>query len=63
VAVNGSVWVAGQCWRCEATDRPVMWLGPVQTIHGAGAFHACELCVRRLEALTLAYMERGVRTD
>ncbi|WP_284576882.1 hypothetical protein [Streptomyces sp. 2P-4] len=50
--MSGAVWDAGRCWRCEADDVPVIWLGPVQTQeHGAGPFAACEPCIRRLEQL------------
>jgi hypothetical protein len=61
--VQGRAWVVGLCWRCESTDQPVLWLGPVQTDRGIGAFHACEECITRLEDLALAYVQRGVHTE
>ncbi|MER6055149.1 hypothetical protein ACFW2M_18330 [Streptomyces albidoflavus] len=42
-------WTPGTCWRCEAREVPVLWLGPVQTSSGTGSFTACDPCVRRLE--------------
>jgi hypothetical protein len=50
--------VRGLCWRCEATDRLVAFLGPVQTVYGSGGFRACLECIDRLEALALADIER-----
>lgn len=47
-------WVPGLCWRCEATDRPVLWLGPVHTRYGTSPFYACEACIARLEDLVFA---------
>jgi hypothetical protein len=61
--VRGRIWVRGLCWRCEATDRLVLWLGPVQTDRGTGAFHACEQCIERLEELALADVQRGISTE
>jgi hypothetical protein len=57
VTARHTVWVTGLCWRCEKTGLPVMWLGPVQTHVGTGAFHACERCILRLERLTLADLQ------
>lgn len=52
-------WVIGECWRCDGTGLPVMWVGPVQTQwHGHGPFHACEPCLRQLEAKVCAYNRR-----
>lgn len=51
-------WVRGECWVCEAADVFVLWLGPVQTVEGAGPCMACESCVRRLEARVRAYLAR-----
>jgi hypothetical protein len=61
--VHSRTWVRGLCWRCERTDRPVLWLGPVQTDRGTGPFHACEECIARLEALALADVQRTLRTE
>lgn len=47
-------WRRGLCWRCERTDLPVLWLGPVETDYGVGAMHAREECIQRLEDLTRA---------
>jgi hypothetical protein len=57
-------WVTGQCWRCDDTDLPVLWLGPVQSQdYGHAPFYACEPCARRLEALVLAYNSRDHSAD
>ena len=61
--MQGRAWIVGLCWRCESTDRPVLWLGPVQTDRGTGALHACEECIARLEELALADVQRGIRTE
>lgn len=52
-----TVWVIGECWRCDAIGVPVMWLGPVTTDLGHGPFHACAPCIRRLEERVLAYQQ------
>lgn len=53
------MFVIGQCWRCDATGVPVMWLGPVSSEdHGHGPFYACEPCMRRLEELVAEYVGR-----
>jgi hypothetical protein len=61
--VHGRTWVRGLCWRCEATDRLVLWLGPVQTQWGTAGLRACEECIQRLEDLTRADLDRPVPTD
>jgi hypothetical protein len=54
--VQGRDWVTGDCWRCDGTGLPVMWLGPVQSQdQGHAPFHACEPCVQRLEDLIKKY--------
>jgi hypothetical protein len=50
--VSRQPWVVGICWRCDARNALVMWLGPVLTERfGNGPFHACEPCIQRLEEL------------
>jgi len=56
--MQGRVWTVGECWRCDRTGVPVLWLGPVQTDHGTGPFLACEPCIRRLEAKVYAHQMR-----
>ncbi|SEO55331.1 hypothetical protein [Actinacidiphila rubida] len=51
-------WVIGTCWRCEAPEVLVLWLGPVQTVIGSGPFQACQGCIRRLEELVAAYADQ-----
>ncbi|MFG2722806.1 hypothetical protein ACGFW5_31585 [Streptomyces sp. NPDC048416] len=52
-------WSVGDCWRCDAVDLPVMWLGPVHCPNeGDAPFHACEPCIRRLEDLVRAHYRR-----
>ncbi|MDT0409072.1 MULTISPECIES: hypothetical protein [Streptomyces] len=47
-----TTWVFGFCWRCEAEDVPVLWLGPVQSDReGVAPLYCCDPCIRRLEAL------------
>ncbi|WUW00067.1 hypothetical protein OG285_31500 [Streptomyces sp. NBC_01471] len=53
-------WFTGQCWRCEACEVPVLWLGPVQSLEqGEGPFYCCRPCIVRLEALINAHNRRG----
>ncbi|MCY0957763.1 hypothetical protein OTB19_12565 [Streptomyces sp. H27-H5] len=52
--------VDGDCWRCDETDVPVLWLGPVQSQDAGDApFYCCEPCIVRLEALVRAHHLRG----
>jgi hypothetical protein len=54
-------YVTGECWRCDAVNVPVLWLGPVQSQdQGDAPFYCCEPCIQRLEALVHAYNRRGV---
>ncbi|MFE7332009.1 hypothetical protein ACFU8W_45490 [Streptomyces sp. NPDC057565] len=49
-------WITGQCWRCEAPDVPVLWLGPAQSLeYGEAPFYCCPPCIRRIEALIVAH--------
>ncbi|MFD5556655.1 hypothetical protein ACFWIA_22780 [Streptomyces sp. NPDC127068] len=48
-------WRVGDCWRCENRGIDVLWLGPVQTVHGTAPFFTCEPCLRRLEQLVFAH--------
>lgn len=57
-----SPWVIGHCWRCEAADVRVLYLGAVQTETTTGPFYACDRCVRRLEALANLYANPPART-
>lgn len=52
-------WAHGTCWRCDAPDTLVLWLGPVQTIYGAAGFWVCELCIRRLETYVMDALTVG----
>lgn len=60
--MSGAQWVRGRCWRCDAGDLWVMWVGPVHsTAHGHAPFLACEPCIRRLEALVHEYHHQADR--
>lgn len=49
-------WVIDECWMCDAEGVPVLWLGPLHShLYGTAPFHACEPCIRRLEARARAY--------
>ncbi|WP_202929574.1 hypothetical protein [Streptomyces sp. TR1341] len=49
-------WTTGWCWRCEASDVPVLWVGPVQSLeYGEAPIYFCLPCIRRLEALIVAH--------
>lgn len=50
--------VIGECWLCDGTGLPVMWLGPVQTGRGSAPLLACEPCVFRLESRVREYQAR-----
>ncbi|OEV13158.1 hypothetical protein AN218_04950 [Streptomyces nanshensis] len=49
------VWQDGECWLCDADDRPVLWIGPVQTDTGTAPMFACKPCIRRLEERVRRY--------
>lgn len=52
-------WIIGHCWRCDAPNVYVLWLGPVQSQdHGHAPFYCCRPCILRLEALVDAYNSR-----
>jgi hypothetical protein len=38
----------GVCWRCDATDRPVAWIGAVRLDGEAAPFTACRPCAERI---------------
>lgn len=49
-------WIGGECWLCDGSGLPVIWLGPVQSQHhGQAPLYACEPCIRRLEARIAAF--------
>ncbi|NKY14277.1 hypothetical protein HGA06_08895 [Streptomyces somaliensis DSM 40738] len=60
MSAKDSAWVIGLCWRCEATDVPVLWIGPIQSAEaGEAPFTCCTRCIRRLEALIHLHTTRG----
>ncbi|WP_435193287.1 hypothetical protein [Streptomyces sp. NRRL F-5630] len=55
-----TTWAHGFCWRCEAEDVPVLWLGPVQSDReGTAPLYCCEPCIQRLEALIAHHHREG----
>ncbi|BBA98384.1 hypothetical protein RVR_4542 [Actinacidiphila reveromycinica] len=49
-------WITGWCWRCEATDVLVLWVGPVHSAEaGEAPLYYCLPCIRRLEELIAAH--------
>lgn len=56
-------WITGTCWRCEAVNVWVLYLGAVQTGTTTGPFYACEACIRRLEALASRFANPPARTS
>lgn len=45
-------WRNGKCWRCEASDVPVLWIGPAVSLEYGEAPLYCYLpCVRRMEEM------------
>lgn len=43
------LWTEGECWLCDGSPVPVLWLGPVKTAGGTAPFMACEACILRVE--------------
>ncbi|MFJ5035549.1 hypothetical protein ACIQB5_47860 [Streptomyces sp. NPDC088560] len=48
-------WTVDECWRCDAPDVPVTWVGPVQWDGEHAAFRLCEPCLTAIERKAQIY--------
>lgn len=52
-------WITGECWLwCERIRVPVLWLGDVEREDVSAPLHACEGCIRWLEAKLHTHVRR-----
>jgi hypothetical protein len=56
VPADGHRAQAGDCWRCDATDRPVAWIGAVRLDGAAAPFMACRPCAETIGRRAMEYV-------